>query len=318
MSTESGPPLRAEVAGRDLDQARAMYEDGYNGEGFDTELTDEEFAYRYTIAGDDEMTLRTSMFLGSISGAIQPQNEYVVAWLTGGSGALDVGVDESPFVVGRPTMFPTGKQFLFEATDFRESLIHFTAGYLEKVASEEEGTLPGPLTFDHTAAPTREALAQWQAAIGHAATTILGGDPSVLARSEANRLTALALLRTFPHTGPQLPEALLAPRNGRLREAVEYMHAHAHLPIDPTAIAEYAGLSLRGLQVAFRNHLDTTPTDYLRGIRLDRARADLMNLGPSDTTVAAIAGRWGFTHAGRFTARYTARFGESPAETLHR
>lgn len=83
MTRETEPPIRSEIAGRDMDQARAMYEDGYNGKGFDTEHSQSDFAYRYTITGDDEMTLRSSMFLGSIKGAIQPENEYVVSWITG-------------------------------------------------------------------------------------------------------------------------------------------------------------------------------------------------------------------------------------------
>lgn len=318
MSSEKSIPIRAEVAGRDLDQARAMYEDGYNGKGFSAELTDADFAYRYTVTGDDEMTLRSSMFLGEIRGAIQPENEYVVAWLTEGSGVVDLSADESAFMRGRPMMFPTGKQFDFEMTDYKQSLIHFNSGFLERVAAEEEGTLPGALTFQHAATPSASALQAWRSTVGEVAKTILGSEASALARSEANRRAAVSLLRTFSHSGPLLPDVLLAPRNGRLREAVEYMHSHAELPITPTSVAEHAGLSLRGLQAAFKNQLDVSPTDYLRGIRYDRARADLLNLTPGDVTVAAIADRWGFTHAGRFSAGYARRFGESPSATLGR
>ncbi|GAA4676816.1 helix-turn-helix transcriptional regulator [Frondihabitans cladoniiphilus] len=318
MSIDNDPFIHSEIAGRDLDQARAMYEESYNGAGFTTELTDTDFAYRYTITGDNEMTLRSSMFLGSVQGAIQPENEYVVSWITGGAGVYDVGGDELPLQIGKPAMFPTGKQFAFEFTDYRQNLVHFNAGYLERIAAEEEGTLPGGLTFDHTAIPDDEALRQWRNTIARVAKTVLTGETTTLARAEVNREAAASLLRTFKHAGPPLPEALLAPRNARLRHAVEFMHSHAHLPITPTEIADDAGLSLRGLQVAFSRHLDVTPTDYLRGIRYERARDDLRNLGPRDTTVAAIAARWGFAHPGRFATGYARRFGESPSVTLQR
>ncbi|MBF4576973.1 AraC family transcriptional regulator [Frondihabitans sp. VKM Ac-2883] len=318
MSPEKNNPIRTEVGGRDLDQARAMYEDDYNGRGFTTGLTEADFAYRYTVAGDDEMTLRSSMFLGEIRGAIQPENEYVVAWLTEGRGIVDASAEQTAFVRGRPMMFPTGKQFDFEMSTYKQSLIHFNAGFLERVAAEEEGTLPGALTFHHTAVPSASSLQAWRDTVGEVAKTILRGEASALARSEANRRAAVSLLRTFSHTGPQLPEALLAPRNGRLREAVEYMHSHADQTITPTTVAQHAGLSLRGLQAAFKNQLDISPTDYLRGIRYDRARVDLLNLAPGEVTVSAIADRWGFTHAGRFAAGYAARFGESPSATLAR
>jgi transcriptional regulator GlxA family with amidase domain len=75
-------------------------------------------------------------------------------------------------------------------------------------------------------------------------------------------------------------------------------------------------VSVRTLQELFRRHLDTTPTDHLRAIRLDRAHRELRAADPESTTVGAVAGRWGFTHTGRFAATYRTRYGASPSETL--
>jgi transcriptional regulator GlxA family with amidase domain len=61
-----------------------------------------------------------------------------------------------------------------------------------------------------------------------------------------------------------------------------------------------------------------SPTEYLRGIRLDRVRAELANLAPGHSTVAEVASRWGFTNPGRFAGAYVARFGEYPRATLSR
>lgn len=318
MNTGKPNPINSETSGKNLDQARAMYESTYNGEAFSTELTSSEFGYRYTARGDRDLTLRTSTFFGEIKGTIQPEDEYVVAWLVAGSGALDVGKDETSFILGKPTMFPTGKRFVFEASDFNEHLVHFGAPFLERIAAEHEGVLPGPLHFDHTAASDAKALWRWRNAIRLVAGTVLGGAPAPLLRSEMKRLAATALLDAFPHQGPALPPVLLHPRLERLRTAVEFMHQHAAAPITVTGIAEAADLSLRGLQWAFRSHLDSTPLLYLRDIRLDRVHAELLALGPSDTTVGLIANRWGFTHQGRFAALYQRRFGEYPSVTLHR
>ena len=43
---------------------------------------------------------------------------------------------------------------------------------------------------------------------------------------------------------------------------------------------------------------------YLRRVRLDRAHRDLQAANPAVDTVTAIAVRWGFTHAGRFSVAY--------------
>lgn len=315
---EKDPVMRSGTSGHDLDQARRLYETGYNGTDFSTELTESEFAFHYTVAGDDNMTLRSSMFLGAIEGAIQPENEYVVAWLAQGRAIFSVDGDDSPLAVGLPAMFPTGKQFVFRAEDFRESLIHFNAGFLESIAAEHEGTLPGPLMFDHTAVPDADALRHWKAAVGEAAGTIVRGRPTPLQLHETSRRTAIALLDTFAHASEQLPRELLLPRHARLRGAVEFMHSHAHLPLTPTEAADHVGLTPRGLQQAFQRQFGQTPTDYLRVIRLQRVHAELVALAPSESTVAAVAARWGFTHAGRFAGRYTALFGEYPRATLER
>jgi transcriptional regulator GlxA family with amidase domain len=59
-----------------------------------------------------------------------------------------------------------------------------------------------------------------------------------------------------------------------------------------------------------------TITDYLKTVRLDKARRDLQASHQSLTTVATVALRHGNMHLGRFSVHYRARFGESPKETL--
>jgi transcriptional regulator GlxA family with amidase domain len=55
---------------------------------------------------------------------------------------------------------------------------------------------------------------------------------------------------------------------------------------------------------------------YLRRVRLARAHAGLRDADPGRHTVAEIAGRWGFTHLGRFAEAYRERYGRPPSETL--
>lgn len=309
---------KSETAGRSLDQARAMYEDTYNGEAFRSERTQQDFSYRYTSTGNDDMTLRSSSFLGSLQGSLVPKDEYIVAWITDGQGAYDVDDQELALEKGRPLVFPTGRQFSFDMVDYRQNLVHFRAGYLEQVAAEHEGALAGPLVFDTLKVPAEADLARWKQTIGTAAKSVLGSEPSPLLHAEVNRMTAIAMLDTFAHTVTQVDPVLLVPRNVRLREAVEYMHANARLPITPTDIAQAAGLSPRGLQQAFSRQLETTPTAYLRDIRLEHVKAVLTNMRPESGTVAAVARDWGFTHLSRFSASYAAKFGEYPSDTLRR
>lgn len=102
-----------------------------------------------------------------------------------------------------------------------------------------------------------------------------------------------------------------------LRRAVAFIHAHAGEPIGVGQIAAAAGTSARALQYAFARHYETTPTGYLRQVRLAQAHHDLAAGDPTaGDTVAAIAARWDFAKPSRFAAAYRQVYGQSPGQTL--
>jgi len=87
----------------------------------------------------------------------------------------------------------------------------------------------------------------------------------------------------------------------------------------PSELAAEVGISLRTLQLGFRDELGTTPHAYLVAARLRRAHSELVCSSPKQgATVAAIAARWGFSNVGRFAEKYHAAYGCKPAETLRR
>ncbi|MBM7801380.1 AraC-like DNA-binding protein [Curtobacterium luteum] len=323
MSTASdaGPDLDPrsafDVAGSHPDEAVRLYEEAYDGAGFSATRTDRTFGFRFKVVGDDTMTFRSTRFDGRMSGEVEVRDEYVVMWTAEGGGLVDVGRDEVAFGPRTPMMFPTGRPFVFDLADLRQSLVQIDREYLERVAAEVHGTQPGALVFDHAHTPDTEDLRAWNAHVQRAARIVLGPAPlTPLALAETTRQTAQVLLRTFPHTvlAPDVP--LPQGATGRVRSAIEFMHAFAHTPITTTDVAEHVGLSVRGLQQAFQRQVGTAPNAMLRGIRLDRIHEELRRARPGDTTVAAVAVRWGFAHLGRFSAAYARRFDEYPRDTL--
>lgn len=128
-------------------------------------------------------------------------------------------------------------------------------------------------------------------------------------------LTAATLLEVFPNTA-MTRGYIPGPgdvRPAAIRRAVAYIDTHVSLPITVTDIADAAGTTPRALRAAFRRHLDTTPTAYLRRARLEAARADLSDLDQhTHPTVAEVAWRWGYTHPNHFIADYTATYGAPP------
>jgi TolB-like protein len=82
-------------------------------------------------------------------------------------------------------------------------------------------------------------------------------------------------------------------------------------------IASACGIGRRTLQRHFRCFCGRTPMQFLRDLRLDRARQELLRVS-GRASVTNIAARIGFNHLGRFATEYRARYGESPSATLSR
>ena len=102
-----------------------------------------------------------------------------------------------------------------------------------------------------------------------------------------------------------------------VRKVRDYLHAHAHEPIELDQLCAVGQVPLRTLHHQSRRHFGMSPLQMLRDIRLDRARADLLRCAPG-ASVTGIALNWGFDHFGRFAAHYRQRFGETLRETLRR
>lgn len=126
------------------------------------------------------------------------------------------------------------------------------------------------------------------------------------------------LLHQHPHNfSDELAEHVPAPIPGVVRRAERYMLEHADAPITVSDVAEALGVSLRSLQQGFREWRSTTPLIYLRQVRLQRVRDELLRKD-SEATVTEIAVRYGFAHLGRFSAYYKTMFGEAPSVTWRR
>ncbi len=98
--------------------------------------------------------------------------------------------------------------------------------------------------------------------------------------------------------------------------AQEFIEAHYYDAIHLEDLCRVTGVGIRTLQRDFREYFDLTITDYLKAVRLDATHRELAAARPSEDSVSAIALRHGFTHFGRFSGEFRARFGELPSETL--
>lgn len=83
-------------------------------------------------------------------------------------------------------------------------------------------------------------------------------------------------------------------------------------------LANELAVSVRSLQHEFQISIGVPPSRYVRDLRLEWIRTDLIAAGPRETTVSRLAAKWGFTDLGRFAQAYRERFQENPSDSLRR
>jgi AraC-like DNA-binding protein len=131
----------------------------------------------------------------------------------------------------------------------------------------------------------------WHRALDFVTATLAAADtaqqPLIVAAMAP--LLAGALLDCYPSTvteedlasDPALPQTL--------KDAVAFIHGQAAADISINDLAAAVQLTPRAVQCLFRRQLDTTPTDYMRRVRLHRAHLELLAGERSNTTVTEIA-----------------------------
>lgn len=143
--------------------------------------------------------------------------------------------------------------------------------------------------------------------------------------THTNCLTGLTMTGPFTPflaTAPELPFHKRGRPPVMLRRALSTAMAkidacdQGSLRVDELCVL--AGVSPRTMRTAFQVTLGMPPSQYIRRRRLHLVRGTLQEQHPGQTTIAAVAHRFGFHDPGRMAADYHSLFGEYPSDTLRR
>lgn len=128
-------------------------------------------------------------------------------------------------------------------------------------------------------------------------------------------ITLNALKPTNAYNEKLLPQSK---RIKGVRIAIEFLKHHAHLVPTKSELCKVSGLSERSLQYGFQEYFALTPNQYLRALRLNGVRQELIASSNNYHNVSNIALNWGFFELGRFSGEYKRFFNELPSATLKR
>jgi AraC-like DNA-binding protein len=177
-----------------------------------------------------------------------------------------------------------------------------------------------PLRFVSPRPASAAGRTRWTSTTGYIDTLLASpaAAASPLIIGSAARLLAAATLAVFPNSWDTDPAARdrTDASTATLRRAIAFIDEHAARDISIADVAAAANVTIRAVQIAFRRHYGTTPAGYLRRVRLERARQDLLAADPATESVTAVAYRWGFASPGQFTAAYRQAYGLTPDQTL--
>ncbi|ACQ79198.1 transcriptional regulator, AraC family [Beutenbergia cavernae DSM 12333] len=96
-----------------------------------------------------------------------------------------------------------------------------------------------------------------------------------------------------------------------VRAAQEYLRLHFHLPVSVPELARIAGLSTSHFAALFRAATGSGVSEYVKRLRMSRARELLLT---SDRTVAEVATTVGYPDAFYFSRQFRRVAGVSPTE----
>ena len=275
------------------------------------------FHYEMSSLGDDNVVLSHLTYAGTCASKAVAFPDFVIAFATRGRHRWVVGGERG--VGSVPFLIVPEREMDVEFTDLDLITVSLRPAFVESSLLAMSGA--ERVQFDMDRANALRRSPAYLASTMRFLDRALRPDPDSFAepliRAEATRLLLAGIASTLSIV--HFENARDGPASGvprAVRHAMAFMDDNADGPITVNDAAIAVHMSVRGLQVAFKKHLGTSPSDYLRTVRLSGARADLKRFTPNERTVEEIARRWGFAHTARFAATYRNTYGENPSQTL--
>ena len=172
-----------------------------------------------------------------------------------------------------PILVAHGMSCVLHCNGARFDVVTVEADVLQKVAAEWHTSLGQQTQFVNWRPRSRAAVRAWHRALDYVVAALASADTAqqpLIAAGMAS-LLAGALLECYPSNLTEQDPASDLALPETLKEAVSFIHRHTAEDIGINEVAAAVHLTPRAVQYLFRRQLDTTPTEYMRRVRLSRA-----------------------------------------------
>lgn len=241
-------------------------------------------------------------------------DDYLLTLPLAGAGMFRYGDTEVLATPGRGVIIGPHREFefAFDAA-WDQVIVRLDRGRVESVAAGLTGEV-GPVHFDVALAEGVISLdGLLESAVSLVDSAAVEHRPHLLWQLEQVIIETLLLAQ--PNNRTSADPGRTQPVSPRIRQAMDFMLDRLGDPVTVTAVAEACGTSVRSLQAGFRRELGTTPLQWLRSQRIERAHA-LLAGGAPGLSVTDVAYSCGFFHLGEFSTAFRSRYGVTPSTVL--
>jgi AraC-like DNA-binding protein len=238
-----------------------------------------------------------------------------------GAGAHETGGREVTVSKGRGVILSPGGATLHFGPRFEHlSMAVRPAALVGKLAAIIGDLRLGPLRFEpavNASDPTSKTLERLVGFVNAECDVSASPMPLILqSELQQSMMTSFLIANANNYSGLLHGEPAAA-ASWQVRRAEQFIEANWDQPITIEALVAATNVSARSLFLSFKAGRGYSPMDFVKRVRLDRARQKLSR-PDAETSVTAIAFECGFGNPGHFAGDYQDRFGERPSETLKR
>jgi AraC family ethanolamine operon transcriptional activator len=205
--------------------------------------------------------------------------------------------------------------------DYRTAAIVVRRDLLERVAATVMGVglerlLCGDRALEIGVEQTAALAGRFREAMRRLVTPT-AGEPSPFTAAVESENLATRLVSTLAHVRVVDPfRTTCSQRIAAVRRVEDHVRAFPERRFTILQLCALAGVSKRTLHYAFLEVTGLTPKDFVKAIKLNAARRDLLAIGPGPGHIEAVARRYGFDRPGNFAADFRRLFGELPSRTI--